>query len=159
MPSNIHVRAACKGGFPPCCAGGLFHLRRFTYVGETIKNVSAAAFLIDSGDPVCSLDDGVIVVERGDPSAMTVLAFTGPCWAQPWASMSSLNGYFVLSPWPVLDHRAIVTRVTVNPQDAATQVEQNDAGKKIESTDTKKWSDAIQRYNITEAYFTFRRDQ
>jgi len=128
-------------------------------VGETIKNVFAAAFLIDSGDLVCSLNDGVIVVERGDPSAMTVLVFTGPCWAKPWDSMISLNGYFVLSPWPVLDHRAIVTRVTVNPQDAATQVEQNDAGKKIESTDTKKWSDAIQRYNITEAYFTFRRDQ
>lgn len=73
--------------------------------------------------------------------------------------MISLNGYFVLSPWPVLDHRAIVTRVTVNPQDAATQVEQKDAGRKIESIDTKKWRASIQRYNITEAYFTFRREQ
>jgi len=27
MPSNIHARAACKGGFSPCCAGG-FRLQR-----------------------------------------------------------------------------------------------------------------------------------
>ena len=47
----------------------------------------------------------------------------------------------------------------MNPQAAATQAEQKDAGRKIESIDTKKWRDAIQRYNITKAYFTFRRDQ
>jgi hypothetical protein len=27
--------------------------------------------------------EDVIMVERGDPSTATVLAFKGPCWAQP----------------------------------------------------------------------------
>jgi hypothetical protein len=64
--------------------GSAFSVDLSPTAGETIENVFAAAFLIDSGDLVCSLDgEDVIMVERGDPSTATVVAFKGPCWAQP----------------------------------------------------------------------------